>query len=159
MGIKKYNLTILLIVLILVSILVPYYCLHQVTKSLKEINNDLKNIRESQIIESEALLNQGFPYKKVAKFQLTFYCSCPICVGHKKIIRTATGTKPKSNRTIAVDPKVIPLGSIVFIQGFGYFIAEDTGGAIKGNVIDVYVDNHQEALKLGRKTALVYVLK
>ena len=52
-------------------------------------------------------------------------------------------------RTIAVDPEVIPYGTKVLIDGHTY-IAEDTGGAIKGNKIDIFVDSHQEAVNRGR---------
>jgi 3D (Asp-Asp-Asp) domain-containing protein len=54
---------------------------------------------------------------------------------------TATDTHVKQGRTIAVDPRVIPFGTKVYIEGFGYRIAEDSGGAIKGNRIDIYYDH------------------
>lgn len=64
--------------------------------------------------------------------------------------RTATGTTPRRNpgghSTIAVDPRVIPLGSLVYVEGYGYAVAEDTGGAIKGNIVDVYVNSYDEAI-------------
>lgn len=53
---------------------------------------------------------------------------------------TATGVKSKANRTVAVDPNVIPLHSQLLIDGQIY-IAEDVGSAVKGNVIDIYVEN------------------
>ena len=66
---------------------------------------------------------------------------------------TAMGSKPVRNpngiSTVAVDPNVIPLGSKVYVSGYGVAIAADTGGAIKGNIIDVYVTDHQKALELG----------
>ncbi|MGL5084419.1 MAG: 3D domain-containing protein [Clostridium sp.] len=69
--------------------------------------------------------------------------------------RTATGTVPVSARggrgTIAVDPRVIPLGSLVYVEGYGEAIAADTGGAIKGNIVDIYVDSDQEAINWGRR--------
>ncbi len=79
---------------------------------------------------------------------ITHYCACTKCCGKSDGI-TATGTKATANRTIAVDPKVIPLGSEVVIDGQTY-IAEDIGGAIKGNRIDIYCDSHQEALNRGK---------
>jgi 3D (Asp-Asp-Asp) domain-containing protein len=60
---------------------------------------------------------------------------------------TATGTYPHWG-TVAVDPSVIPLGSIVYIQGLGVFHAEDTGGAVIGQHVDVYVDSVAEAYQL-----------
>lgn len=90
-------------------------------------------------------------------FRLTFYCNCSSCCGKWAGGRTASGTIPVQGRTIAVDPDVIPLGSRVLIDGQEY-IAEDTGGAIKGNRIDVYMDSHKEALRAGVKNAEVYLL-
>lgn len=76
---------------------------------------------------------------------------------------TATGTVPVYNpsdiSTIAVDPRVIPLGSLVYVEGYGKAIAADTGGAINGNIIDVYVDSYDTAVSWGRKYGLaVYIL-
>lgn len=71
---------------------------------------------------------------------------------------TATGRKPVRNvngiSTIAVDPRVIPLGSLVEVQGYGKAIASDTGGAIKGNIIDVYLNSDSECRSWGRKHGL-----
>ena len=58
---------------------------------------------------------------------------------------------------VAVDPDVIPLGSTIIIDGQEY-LAADTGGAIKGNRIDIAVETHQEALELGTKTAEVWIV-
>ena len=71
--------------------------------------------------------------------------------------RTATGTKPMAGRTIAVDPRMIPYGSKVIINGVTY-IAEDCGGAIKSNRIDIFFDTHQEALQWGRRTVEAIVI-
>ena len=92
-------------------------------------------------------------------FFATAYCPCRKCVGRKLIVKTATGTKPQINRTIAVDPTVIPYGSIVYIEGLGYYIAEDCGGSIKGNSIDIFVATHEEATKFGRQTRNVWIMK
>lgn len=71
---------------------------------------------------------------------------------------TATGTYPTAGRTIAVDPRVIPYGTKVYIPAFNNtFIAEDTGGAIKGNKIDIYFNHGNEARQWGRRTIEVYV--
>lgn len=64
----------------------------------------------------------------------------------------------QAGRTIAVDPKLIRLGSKVQMNDKEY-IAEDTGGAIKGKRIDLFVDSHSEAMKFGKKLIEVYVKK
>lgn len=58
----------------------------------------------------------------------------------------------------AVDPKVIPLGSKLFIEGYGYAIAADVGGAIKGNRIDLGYNSREGAMKWGRKTVRVFII-
>lgn len=93
---------------------------------------------------------------KTETFVLTAYCACKKCCGKNDGI-TATGTKASEGRTIAVDPNKIPYGTKVVIDGQTY-IAEDCGGAIKGNRIDLYFDSHQEALNFGRQTKEVTIL-
>lgn len=71
---------------------------------------------------------------------------------------TYTGTKA-SRGTIAVDPKVIPFGTKLYIPGYGYGVAADTGGAIKGNKIDLCYETRAEALNWGIKNITVYVVR
>ncbi len=76
--------------------------------------------------------------------------------GHNK---TATGTTPKWG-TISVDPSIIPYGTKVYIPQFDkVFIAEDCGGAIKGNKIDIYMENESKVYNWGRKSIDIYVIK
>jgi 3D (Asp-Asp-Asp) domain-containing protein len=70
--------------------------------------------------------------------------------------RTKTMTTPSHLRTVAVDPEVIPLGSLVFVSGLGWGIAEDTGRLVKGRTIDVFTLNKDEAIKFGRKNVIVF---
>lgn len=63
---------------------------------------------------------------------------------------TFTGTKVHRG-IAAVDPSIIPLGSGLYIPGYGYARAEDTGGAIKGNRVDLYFENRKDALEWGHK--------
>ncbi len=93
--------------------------------------------------------------KSLGTFKLTAYCPCAKCCGKCDGI-TATGTQATAGRTIAVDPSKIPYGSEVVIYGHTY-IAEDCGGAIKGNKIDIFFSSHTEALQFGVQTADVYV--
>jgi len=76
---------------------------------------------------------------------------------------TSTGTKakrvPNGFSSIAVDPRVIPLGTKLFIPGYGCAIAEDVGGAIKGNSIDVYFDSDSQASDWGVQVLSAYILK
>ena len=74
---------------------------------------------------------------------------------------TATGTVPSRGRTIAVDPRQIPYGSRVYINGTGPYIAEDTGGAIRGKRLDIYfgdgAEAYREAIEWGRREVEVRV--
>ncbi|MCH4168259.1 MAG: 3D domain-containing protein [Streptococcaceae bacterium] len=72
---------------------------------------------------------------------------------------TATGINLKENpNVIAVDPSVIPLGSVVQVSGYGYAIAADTGGAIKGNIIDVHFPTTQQCINWGRRSVTVTIM-
>ncbi len=95
--------------------------------------------------------------KKVGVFKLTAYCPCKKCSG-KWGGGTATGAKAKEGKTIAVDPKEIPLGSKVKI-GKHTYVAQDVGGAIKGKRIDIFFRTHQRALNFGVKKAKISVEK
>ena len=92
----------------------------------------------------------------LGNFKLTAYCGCSECSGQWGN-GTATGTVAKENWTIAVDPDVIPYGTMVII-GNNIYCAEDCGGAIVGNRIDVYHDTHAEAVEFGVKYADVFIL-
>ena len=99
-----------------------------------------------------------FPNRKLGRFTLTWYSPKELGKKVPSELRTSTGTIPKEGRTIAVDPKLIPYGSIVYIQDYGYFIAEDCGGDIKSNRIDIFTASHATAIQQGKKVANVWVL-
>lgn len=93
----------------------------------------------------------------LGKYVITAYCTCRVCCGvYSGGNRTASGTVPTSNRTIAVDTSVIPFGTKVVINGQVY-VAEDRGGAIKGKRIDMFFMTHKEALRWGRRTMEVFL--
>ena len=69
---------------------------------------------------------------------------------------TATGTRA-GHGTVAVDPRVIPLGSSVFIPGYGEAVAADTGGAIIGDRIDLCMETFEECYNFGRRNVEVFV--
>lgn len=97
------------------------------------------------------------PPRNIMTVTATAYCPCVKCCGKWADGITASGKKAKANHTIAVDRKVIPLGTHIIYNGKEY-VAEDTGGAIKGNKIDIYFDSHEEALEFGRQTIEIEVL-
>lgn len=87
----------------------------------------------------------------------TAYCPCVKCCGKSDGI-TATGTKATAGRTIAVDPSIIPYGTEITIDGVTY-IAEDCGGAIKGNKVDIFFNTHEEALQFGKRVLTAYIFE
>ena len=121
--------------------------------------NDLKELRrenellikELEELEEQNILTDGIESKAIGEHILTFYTH----TGN----RTATGVYPKAGRTVAVDTKYIPHGTVLYIEGVGLRIAEDTGGKIKGNRLDVFVDTKEEAIKKGVKKAKVHIIK
>lgn len=72
--------------------------------------------------------------------------------------RTATGVAPAVGM-VAVDPGVIPMGSRLYIEGYGYARAADTGGAVKGNRIDLFMEEYSQCINWGRRTVKVYILQ
>ncbi len=114
-----------------------------------------------------ALSGSGFPttdwrrfgteLEDLGTFTLTAYDPCMICCGKTDGI-TATGTKGMTGRTIAVDPSVIPYGSRVLIGGYVY-IAEDTGSAIVGKHIDLFMDTHEIAMGFGKRQGQVFLIR
>ncbi|MGZ9587078.1 ubiquitin-like domain-containing protein [Paenibacillus marinisediminis] len=106
--------------------------------------------------EQTAKDSVGFDYKKkLTNVQLTAYTEEKGTPGAK----TASGTKVTEGRTIAVDPDLIPLGWWVYIEGYGFYRAEDTGGAVKGKIVDIYYDSSKEVKRFGRKKGnTVYVI-
>ena len=112
---------------------------------------------EDKPAEGSAALDIGEP---LGEFKLTAYCPCAKCCGKTDGI-TATGTTATDGRTVAVDPALIPYGATVtvyFADGTLHsYIAEDCGGGIKGNRLDIYFNDHQTALQFGVQRAYVYM--
>ena len=101
-------------------------------------------------------------------FLATAYCSCEKCCGvwatkrpvdknGEEIVYTASGSVAKQGRTVAADPTEYPYGTTIVFGGVEY-VVEDCGGAIKGSKrIDVYFNNHEDALSFGKKTVVAVV--
>lgn len=88
---------------------------------------------------------------------VSHYCACKICCGKWADGKDYCGLPVVEGKTIAVDPKVIPLGSTVVVDGHEY-IATDTG-AFTGNHVDIYVADHEQALHLGISYKTIYYIK
>jgi 3D (Asp-Asp-Asp) domain-containing protein len=106
--------------------------------------------------EVEAASTSNTSSKEITVKATAYTAYCEGCSG-----TTATGIDLKANpnkKVIAVDPSVIPLGSKVYVEGYGEAIAGDTGGAIKGNRIDVFIPSEQEAINFGVKQLKITIL-
>lgn len=102
--------------------------------------------------ETTAETTIGLMY--IGRFRATAYCPCYSCSeGWGR--RTASGAIARANHTIAVDRRIIPLGTDVVINGRAYR-AEDVGGGVKGNSIDVFFDTHAETRQWGVRYVEVY---
>lgn len=100
---------------------------------LEEVNNKIYQDMQTK---------QEAKYQYIGTFLLTGYDDCYLC--HEEFVgTTALGVSPRANHTIAVDPKIIPLGSHVLINDIEY-VAEDVGGGVKQNHIDIFVGSHAE---------------
>jgi len=122
--------------------------LDSATKSLGEANETILALK---YIEYELVY--------IGEFKLTHYCCelrSHICGTGDGI--TATGTQVTAGRTIAVDPTVIPYGSKVYIEGYGWRTADDCGGAVKNKQIDIAVETHSDALSMGVTSGGVWLL-
>jgi 3D (Asp-Asp-Asp) domain-containing protein len=120
----------------------------KIIEEIKEWTPDVVVIREAQRSEFEATgYAIGPPYSTITKLGHPVFNKGSITIGGMDVF------------TIAVDPKVIPLGSIVYIDSLGMAMATDTGPKIKGMIIDVCFANMQEAMSWGRRKVSVTVLR
>ena len=126
-----------------------------VTAIVEEVTVDI--VAEATTEESTTEEPTTESLVSLGEFKLTAYCPCTKC-SDQWGTQTSTGAIATQGRTIAVDPKVIPYGTVVVINGHEY-IAEDTGSAIKEKRIDIYFDSHQAALEFGVQHAEVFVLE
>ena len=107
--------------------------------------------------EAEAKEPEVVTKTSLGTYKLTGYCPCEKCCGVNTGI-TASGTKATEGRTVGVNPKDIPYGTVLEINGQQY-IAEDTGSAIGSKHIDIFFNNHEDALKFGTQKAEVFILE
>lgn len=122
---------------------------------LTEIETDKKQSKQIETDEKQPKEVNNYHEMIVEATAYTAYCDG--CVGITK-----TGIDIRKNphlKVIAVDPRVIPLNSKVWVEGYGEAIAGDIGGAIKGNKIDVFIPNLEQAYQWGRKQVKIKVYK
>lgn len=108
--------------------------------------------------QGASLASRGGARVRTVRMMATAYEPGPRSCGRYATGRTATGMKA-GRGVAAVDPRVIPLGTKLYVEGYGYCIAADTGGAIKGNKIDLCYDTYSEAIRFGRRYVTVHILK
>ncbi|PKG21651.1 LysM peptidoglycan-binding and 3D domain-containing protein [Niallia nealsonii] len=118
--------------------------------------NDAASSQNTNKASNTTASTQKTSTKELTVEATAYTAKCNGCSGI-----TATGINLKDNpntKVIAVDPSVIPLGSEVYVEGYGRAVAGDTGGAIKGNKIDLHVPTTEQALDWGRQTVKVKIL-
>lgn len=133
--------------------------INQYVLLVNSLNNENAKLK-SQIAESTSkeIVEETKTY--LGDFTITYYCTenYPHTCGGGGT--TASGTQVTAYQTAAVDTSVIPFGTKLYIEGIGYRIAEDTGGAVNGNKIDLAVTTHEEALNLGvDRNVKVYIVE
>ncbi|OAA83850.1 3D domain-containing protein [Clostridium ljungdahlii] len=110
-----------------------------------------------EIKTSSPTLSRGgsgsLSYSQALTMEATAYCGDGVTASGSATVRN-----PNGYSTIAVDPRVIPLGTKVYVEGYGYAVACDIGGAIKGNIIDLFVNSETDAENWGRRSVTVYIL-
>jgi 3D (Asp-Asp-Asp) domain-containing protein len=150
--------------------------LSSIYKSLSTSQSDFETARDALISEQDKnsllqaeldaantmisdLKSNEYELVYIGNYKLTHYCTeerTHICGTGAGI--TSTGTQVTAGRTIAVDPSVIPYGTEVYIEGYGWRVAEDCGGAVNGKHIDIAVETHSQALSMGTATGGVWIL-
>lgn len=119
-----------------------------------------KEPKDRIVVSSQrpTLASRGGTRVRTLRMSATAYDPGPRSCGPRCTGRTANGMRAQKG-VVAVDPRVIPLGTKLYVEGYGYCIAADTGGAIKGNKIDLCFNTYAEAIRFGRKTVTVHILK
>lgn len=129
-----------------------FYDCPAVVDSVEEVADDGAEDKEFEAVQQSVA--------KTITVVVSAYCkeNYPHICNDGESAYTSTGTIATPGRTVAVDPDIIPYGTTIEIEGVGVRIAEDCGGAIKGNRIDLLFDTHEEALEWGMQTRKVTIL-
>ena len=124
--------------------------------------DSVTQIAENQPVQAVQTASAGagaskLNLKSLGSFRLTGYCKCRICCGKwSSVNSTFSGAVPRINHTIAVDPRVIPFGTKVMINGVIY-TAEDKGSGVKGKHIDIFCASHSAASRIGGRAEVFLV--
>ena len=124
--------------------------------NIQDLEQELKNT--NKVIDE--LKSTEYKLIYLGEFKLTAYCSCVKCCGQwaidrevdengNPIVLTASGATAQVNHTVAVDPSVLPFGSELYVPGYGFYVAEDSGNGVEGNHLDIYFSSHDEAVNHG----------
>ncbi|WP_010632383.1 peptidoglycan-binding protein [Sporolactobacillus vineae] len=130
------------------------------TKHTERVSAPAPSVQQQHSVSAKRQARQTVKHASVKEFYVSstaYTANCSGCSG-----TTATGInllQHPNARVVAVDPSVIPLGTKLYVEGYGQAVAGDTGGAIKGLKIDVFLNNNQQALQWGRRTVKVRVLE
>ena len=131
----------------------------EIKKQHKKIN--IRSNRDNNLVTSRHISERFNPVKAIVTAYAPYDNKSGIC-NDGSPDTTSTGTKPKIG-TLAADPKRIPYGTKIYIEGYGYGIVEDTGGALrsdKENIrIDVFMETYEEAINWGKKEMIIYIIE
>ena len=124
----------------------------------REAREQAAREQEAKEQEQQAASTSAAPSGRTMMMEATAYSSDPAdAMGGGTV--TATGQNLLSNpMAVAVDPSVIPLGTRLYVEGYGEAIASDTGGAIQGNIIDVHFPTYDQCIQWGRRQVKVTIL-
>ncbi|MDQ0159267.1 3D domain-containing protein [Alkalibacillus salilacus] len=130
----------------------------QQSQESNQTNNQEQETKQQDNSGEVQHVSESNDVKETMYMEATAYTAyCDGCSG-----TTKTGIDLRANpnqKVIAVDPNVIPLGATVWVEGYGTAIAGDTGGAIKGNRIDVFMANEADANRFGRRQVQIKILE
>ena len=125
------------------------------SKVTKQPVDEIASVTRDCFSKDKFLASRAGSYMRSLHMVATAYT--PFHCGGSRTGRTACGMQAGYG-IIAVDPRVIRLGTKLYVEGYGFCVAGDTGGAIKGVRIDLGFDTYGEAIRYGRRTVTVYVL-
>lgn len=118
---------------------------------------------QAKLKSEKQTLEEKISSKKVyvGQFKLTGYCPCYSCSEGWGYSTAMTGVRAQEGVTVAADTSKLPLGTRIYIEGVGERVVQDVGGAVKGNKIDIFVNNHSSCYNsaYNQSSAAVYILK